>query len=128
MSAKFQNWWLARGTATRKLVKFALSLVVIVGALLFLSFNLHGEGSAEKGLKTRITVGQPTPWIQIEKIGPPGVTTNAVGQVTCASQSATSYVSIFTSSFAAGLLAIYSLDLLFRIRRIEKKEREEKFQ
>lgn len=116
MNARFLDWWLARGTVTRKLMKFALSIAAIVGALLFLSFNMHGEGSVEKGSKLRITVGQPHPWLVLEKFSPTG--TNVVFSAT--QQRAESSVRIFTSSFAAGMLAPYSMVLLRRIGRIER--------
>ncbi len=126
MNGWFQNWWLARGTSARGLGKILLAVIAVVGLLLFTSFNLHGESSVAKGSKTRITVGQPGPWLVWEKLGAPGMTTNAVGRVTSTSQRAESYVSVFTFSFAAGMLAIYSLSLLSRVSRIEKKERQEK--
>lgn len=121
MNARFQDWWLARGAVARKLVKLVLSLVVIIGAMLFLSFNMHGEGSKEEGLKTRITIGQPGPWIVYEKIDAMGVATNG----SMSGMSTESYVNILSPSFVAGALAIYSLNLLSRIGRIEKKERQE---
>lgn len=122
MSARFQDWWLARGAVARNLVKLVLSLVVIIGAMLFLSFNLHGEGSAKKGLKTRITIGQPGPWIVYEKIDALGVVTNG----SMSGMRAESYVNILSPSFVAGALAIYSISLLTRIGRIEKNERQGK--
>ena len=126
MNGWFQNWWLGRGAFVRLLAKISLAAIAVIGLLLFCSFNLHGERSVEKGMKTRITVGQPGPWLVWEKLGTPGVSTNATGGTVTTSQRAESYVSVFTSSFAAGLLAICSLSPLSHISRIERKERQEK--
>lgn len=116
MSTRFQDWWLARGPFARKAMKLLLGCVAVIGLLLFFSFNMRGEGSVAQGNKLRITVGQPTPWMVLGKFTTSG--TNVMHSAT--QHRAESSVSIFTSSFAAGMLAIYSMVLLSRIGRAER--------
>jgi hypothetical protein len=97
-------------------MKFVLGCVAVIGLLLFVSFNMRGEGRAGTGNKLRITVGQPHPWLVLETFSPAG--TNVVLSAT--PQRAESSVNILSSSFAAGLLALYSMMFLHRIGRMER--------
>lgn len=116
MKQRFEAWWLARGPLARKAMKLILGCIVIIGLLLFLSFNMRGEGSVAHGDKLRITFGQPTPWMVLEKF------TEGTNLVPAATQRrAESSVNILTTSFAAGLLSIYSISLLRRIAIIERQ-------
>lgn len=123
MNSAFAGWWLARGVFVRRLIKLVLALLAFIGVLLFVSFNMTANGSRASGTKMIVTIGQPTPWLVWERITAAGVVTNADGSSTTLSMRAESGVHILTTSFGAGMLAIYSLVLLGRIAGVEKQRR-----
>ncbi len=120
MNGTFQNWWLARSAVPRKAMKCVLGCVAVVGLLLFVSFNLRGSGEADKGLKTRITVGQPHPWLVLEQFTPSAMSGVTNSPDMTKGLTANSSVTVLSSSFIAGMLSLYSMILLSRIGRIEK--------
>lgn len=121
MNAKFDAWWLARGAMARRMLKFVLGFVAVVGLLLFASFNMSASGKAGSGTKQIVTIGQPGPWLVCERITASGLTAVTNEAVVTMGMTAKSGVKVFSSSFVAGVLAFYSMVLLGRIRRIEKQ-------
>lgn len=123
MNDAFAGWWLARGVVVRRLVKFVLGLLAIIGMLLFVSFNMTGKGSAASGTKMILTIGQPEPWLVWERITANGLAVSTNGASTTMSMTANSGVHIFSSSFVAGVIALYSIGVLRRASRVEKQNR-----
>jgi hypothetical protein len=118
----FDAWWLGRGAFARKLMRLVLTIVAVAGLVLLFSFESHTLEVPQKGTKTRITVGWPTPWIVWERAGSPGIVTNPNGSTTVTSMSTESSVDCATSSFLAGLIAVAILGLVYHVRRIEKEK------
>lgn len=118
MNGRAAAWWLARGAPARRAMKFVLGAVAVLGMLLFVSFSMSAHRDISSGTKMRVTVGRPHPWLVLEKLGPAG--TNAVSSAT--QRRAESSVNILSSSFAAGMLATYSIILLRRIGRTERPQ------
>jgi hypothetical protein len=106
----WENWWFNRSWITQKAIKILMIPVCAVGMFMFLNFESHsstGTGNKQTWApgETVIQMGAPDPWWKYET-GPTRFQF---------------FVNIFSGSFLAGVVAVWTVYADLRIYRWEKR-------